>query len=457
MGKIPRAFIRKLRRIVGRKNLLQKPTDLAAHSYDATNVVHRPRLVIRVTERDQVPPILRLANRYEVPVVPRGAGTGFSGGSLAVRGGVVLLLDRLNRIIEIDPAKREAVVEPGVVTENLQHAAEELGLFYPPDPASLKISTLGGNFSENAGGPRCVSYGVTGNWVKSVLAALPDGTLVDTRSDPALTSLLLASEGTLGVALELRLHLMERPPATATVRALFPDVVSACDSVTEILFQGFNPSKLEFMDAETLSWVADYLGEPPPPANSALLLIELDGSEEQVTKNLPAVRHICKKRGLLEVSEARDLAEQEKLWSMRRAASPAIARLRPKKINEDVVVPRGRLPRLAALVDKLRKEYRLLIPVFGHAGDGNLHVNFMCDPANPDELDRVQKSLDDLFTAVLALGGTLSGEHGVGLSKRPFIERELAAPVISLSRCIKRRLDPENVLNPTKIFPPPEE
>ncbi|MCK4595127.1 FAD-binding protein [bacterium] len=457
MGKIPRAFIRGLRRVVGRKNLLKKPTDLAAHSYDATNVSHRPQLVIRITKREQVPPILRLANRYGVPVVPRGAGTGFSGGSLAVRGGVVLLLDRLNRIIEIDPAKREAVVEPGVVTENLQLAVEELGLFYPPDPASLKISTLGGNFSENAGGPRCVSYGVTGDWVKSVLAALPDGTLVDTRNDPAMTSLLLAGEGTLGVALELRLHLMERPPATATVRALFGEMMSACDSVTEILSQGFNPSKVEFMDSETLRCVTRYLGEPPPPANSALLLIELDGSKEQVEDGLPTVSRICEKRGAAEISVARNPAEQEDLWAMRRACSPAIARIRPLKINEDVVVPRGRLPRMAEAIEGLRKKYDLAIPVFGHAGDGNLHVNIMCDPADSGEFNRAQKALDDLFTTVLALGGSLSGEHGIGLSKQPFIERELAAPIISLSRRIKRRLDPVNTLNPAKIFPSPEE
>jgi glycolate oxidase len=457
MGNLPPAFLRGLRRIVGRKNLLKKPTDLYAHSYDATNRPVQPWLVVRVTDRGQVPPILKLANTYKIPVVPRGAGTGFTGGSLTVRGGVVLLLDRLNRIIGIDEKRREAVVEPGVVTDDVRRAAEKFGLLYPPDPASLETSTLGGNFSENAGGPRGVRYGVTGDWVKSVLAALPDGALVDTASDPALTQLLVAGEGTLGVALELRLHLAELPPDTATVRALFPDTASACDAVTEILSSGLAPSKLEYMDAETLRCVARYLGQPPPPGNSALLLAELDGSAEEVGENLPAVRGVCERRGAVELSVAREAEEQKTLWAMRRAGSPAIARLKPLKINEDVVVPRGALPRMVGAIEELRRKYGLIIPVFGHAGDGNLHVNIMCDPADTGEYARAQKALDELLTAVLALGGTLSGEHGVGVAKQPFIGRELPEPVIALSRRIKRRLDPENVLNPAKIFPPSEE
>ena len=457
MVELPRAFLRGLRRIVGRKNLLQKPTDLFAHSYDATNRPVKPGLVVRVTERGQVPPILRLANEHGIPVVPRGAGTGFTGGSLTVRGGAVLLLDRLNRILGIDEKGREAVVEPGVVTEDLQRAVEKIGLFYPPDPASQDVSTLGGNFSENAGGPRGVRYGVTGDWVKSVLAALPDGTLVDTASDPALTQLLLAGEGTLGVALELRLHLAKNPPDTATVRALFTDTASACDAVTEILSSGLAPSKLEFMDAETLRCVSRYLGEPPPPRDSALLLVELDGSAGEVGESLPAVHGICERRGAVELSVAREAGEQENLWAMRRAGSPAIARLKPLKINEDVVVPRGALPRMVGTIEELRRKYGLLIPVFGHAGDGNLHVNVMCDPADSGEYARARKALDEILTAVLALGGTLSGEHGVGVSKQPFIGRELPEAVIALSRRVKRRLDPRNVLNPAKIFPSPEE
>ncbi|OGD74461.1 MAG: hypothetical protein A2Y64_01730 [Candidatus Coatesbacteria bacterium RBG_13_66_14] len=457
MGKLPPAFIRGLRRIVGRKNLLQKPTDLFAHSYDATNKPLQPQLVVRVTDRGQVPPILRLANFFKIPIVPRGAGTGFTGGSLTVRGGVVLLLDRLNRILGIDETRREAVVEPGVVTEDLQRAVEKIGLFYPPDPASQDVSTLGGNFSENAGGPRGVRYGVTGDWVKSVLAALPDGTLVDSGEDPALTQLLLASEGTLGVALELRLHLAKFPPDTATVRALFPDTAKACDAVTEILSSGLAPSKLEFMDAETLRCVSRYLGEPPPPGDSTLLLVELDGSPGEVGDNLPAVRGIYERRGAVELSVAREAAEQEKLWAMRRAGSPAVARLKPLKINEDVVVPRGALPRMVETIEELRHRYNLSIPVFGHAGDGNLHVNVMCDPADSGEHARARKALDELLAAVLALGGTLSGEHGVGLSKQPFIGRELPESVIELSRRVKRRLDPRNVLNPAKIIPPSEE
>jgi glycolate oxidase len=454
---LPRAFLRGLRRIVGRRNLLGRPTDLVAHSYDATNRPQKPQLVVRVTAREQVPPILRLANRHGVPVVPRGAGTGFSGGSLTVRGGVVLLLDRLNRILEINPERREAVVEPGVVTEDLQEAVEKLGLFYPPDPASLKTSTLGGNFAENAGGPRGVRYGVTGDWVRSLLAALPDGTLVDTASDPALTQLLLASEGTLGVTLELRLHLMERPAATATVRALFGDMVSACRAGTRILSRGLRPSKLEFMDAETLSCVAGYLGESPPAADSALLLVELDGDEGEIDAGLTLVRGIFTKEGAVEIAVAREPAEQEDLWAMRSAGSPAIARLRPLKINEDVVVPRGALPRMVGAIADIRERYGLLIPAFGHAGDGNLHVNIMCDPADAGEYDRAKKALDELLGSVLALGGTLSGEHGVGTTKQSFIQRELPGPVISLSRRIKRRLDPKNVLNPAKLFPNTEE
>jgi glycolate oxidase len=450
---LPRQFLRKLRRVVGRRNLLTEPHQLYAHAYDATNRIYQPQAVVRITEREQVSKVLRLATEYGVPVVPRGAGSGFSGGSLPARGGIVLLLDRLNRILEISPERREAVVEPGVITVELQQAVEEQGLFYPPDPASLKFCTLGGNYAENAGGPRCVSYGVTADWVKSALVALPGGEVIDTADDPGLTALFAASEGTLGVTLELRLHLIDKPPASATLRARFPTMVAAAKAVSAIIAAGLTPAKLEFMDAETLRCVATYRNEEPPLPDEAVLLVELDGTADSVAGQIPKIERLCQKLGAVEVLHATDAAGQERLWELRRSSSGAIAGLKPLKVNEDVVVPIGRLPEIVATIDSLRVELRLLIPVFGHAGDGNLHVNIMCDPADKGEMSRVEQALDRLFTAVLALGGTLSGEHGVGLSKQPFIERELSPAIIALSRRIKQRFDRAGILNPGKQFP----
>jgi len=450
---LPRQFLRKLRRVVGRRNLLTEPHQLYAHAYDATNRIYQPQAVVRITEQEQVPRILKLATEYGVPVVPRGAGSGFSGGSLPAQGGIVLLLDRLNRILEISPERREAVVEPGVITAELQRAVEEQGLFYPPDPASLKFCTLGGNYAENAGGPRCVSYGVTADWVKSALVALSGGEVIDTADDPGLTALFAASEGTLGIALELRLHLMNKPPASATLRARFPEMVSAAKAVSAIIAAGLTPAKLEFMDAETLRRVAEYRNEEPPLADEAVLLIELDGTEASVKGQITRVEKICQQEKAMEVLHAADAAGQERLWSLRRASSGAIAGLKPLKVNEDVVVPIGKLPEIVAMIDALRTELRLLIPVFGHAGDGNLHVNIMCDPADKGEMSRVEEALDRLFTAVIELGGTLSGEHGVGLSKQPFIDRELSPAIIDLSQRIKKRFDPVGILNPGKQFP----
>jgi len=450
---LPQPFLRKLRRVVGRQNLLTEPHQLYAHAYDATNRIYQPQAVVRITKREQVSKVLRLATEYGVPVVPRGAGSGFSGGSLPARGGVVLLLDRLNRILEISPEHREAVVEPGVITAELQRVVEENGLFYPPDPASLKFCTLGGNYAENAGGPHGVSYGVTADWVKSALIALPNGEVLDTADNPGLTALFAASEGTLGVALELRLHLIDKPPASATLRARFPEMVAAAKAVSAIIAAGLTPAKLEFMDAETLRRVAEYRNEEPPLPSEAVLLIELDGTESSVKEQIPRVEQICQQEKTTEVLHAVDADGQERLWELRRASSGAIAGLKPLKVNEDVVVPIGRLPEIVAIIDGIRTELDLLIPVFGHAGDGNLHVNIMCDPADKGEMSRVEEALDRLFTAVIELGGTLSGEHGVGLSKQPFIERELSPTVIALSRRIKQRFDPVGILNPGKQFP----
>lgn len=452
----PRSLLRRLRRVVGRDGVWTKPWQCLAHSYDATNRRFPPAAVVRVSGREQVGPVLAACAAAGVPVTPRGAGTGFSGGSLPLRGGIVLLLDRLDRILEIDPARRLAVVEPGVVTERLQQAVEEYGLFYPPDPASLKISTLGGNYAENAGGPRCVSYGVTADWVRSVVAVLPDGSTVDTAGRPELTQLFASSEGTLGVAVELRLNLTVLPATSATLRAWFPSLTAASRAVAGVLARGIDPAKLEFMDSQTLACVAAYRGEPEPPPGSALLLVELLGDAEEIADGLEATAAVCAENGGKGIETARDPGEQEALWSRRRDSSPAIAGLKPLKVNEDVAVPRGRLPEIAARIEELRRELRLLVPVFGHAGDGNLHVNIMCDPADADEMSRVEAMLDALFGAVLALGGTISGEHGVGLSKRPFIARELPPAVIELSRRLKARLDPAGLLNPEKIFPPPE-
>jgi glycolate oxidase len=396
-----------------------------------------------------------------VPIVPRGGGTGYTGGAVPLSGGVVLSLERLDRILEIDEENLLAVVEPNVVTGVLQEAVERVGLFYPPDPASLKQSVIGGNVAECAGGPRAFKYGTTKRYVLGLEAVLPTGEVIHTGSKVVknvvgydLTQLLVGSEGTLAIITKIILRLVPKPPVQITLRAVFDSVDAAVAAVTELLRRRVVPATIELIDAECLESVARYVGERLAPEHSgALLLVEVDGLGSGVSDEADGVVAACRAAGGRDILRASDPAAREGLWRVRREISPSLKTIAPLKLNHDVVVPRGRIPQLFALVDRIRRGSGLTIPCFGHAGDGNIHVNVMVDPADADAVARAHDAERALFAGVIALEGSISGEHGIGFSKAPFIGLELSPDEIALMKRIKAAFDPHGVLNPGKIFP----
>jgi len=373
----------------------------------------------------------------------------------------VVSLERLNRILEIDEESLLAVVEPAVITGDLQAAVEARGLFYPPDPQSLKESSLGGNIAECAGGPRAFKYGVTKRYVLALEAVLPTGEIIRTGSKAVknvvgydLTQLLVGSEGTLAIVTQITLRLVPKPPAVATLRACFSDVPTAARAVSALIRRRVVPVTLELVDRDSLEAAAAYAGTRlAPQGTGALLLVEVDGLPDAVAAEVAEVEAGCREVGAIEVLIARDAAEREQLWRIRRDLSYAIRSIAPHKINNDVVVPRGRVPELFALVERLRATYNLRIPSFGHAGDGNIHVNIMIDPADGSEVERARQAVGDLFAGVVAMEGSISGEHGIGFSKAPYLGLELSADVIDLMKRVKQAFDPHGILNPGKIFP----
>jgi glycolate oxidase len=409
---------------------------------------------------DEVAAIARLCNSHRVPLVVRGAGSGYTGGAVPVRGGVVLSMERFDRIVEIDEANQLAIVQPNVLTGQLQEAVEARGLFYPPDPASLEISALGGNVAECAGGPRAVKYGTTRRYVMALQAVLPTGEIIRTGSKAVknvvgydLTQLLVGSEGTLAILTEITLRLVPKPRAAATLQAAFRDIETAVQGVSALLDARVVPATIELVDGGSLRAVERHLNRPLAPADTgALIIVEVDGGPAGVTEELALVEAACHRAGALSVLRAADDAERERLWEARRVLSYALRAAAPRKINHDVSVPRGRVPQLYALIGRLEREYRLWMPSFGHAGDGNIHVNIMVDPAEADELRRAEAAARALFEGVVALEGSISGEHGIGFSKAPYLSVELAPDVIALMQRVKLAFDPNGILNPGKIW-----
>ena len=406
--------------------------------------------------------IVRLCAANGVAIVPRGAGSGYTGGAVPVQGGLLLSLERMNRILEIDEANLVAIVEPGVITGDLQDAVEARGLFYPPDPASLRLSSIGGNIAECAGGPRAFKYGTTKRYVLGLEAVLPTGEIVETGGKVVknvvgydLTQLLVGSEGTLAIITRIVLRLVPLPPVQATLRATFDRVEDAVAAVTEIVRARVVPAALELVDGESLEAVARSLGvrSLAPEGTAALLLIEVDGVPAAVDDEASRVGEACRQSGATEVRRADDEAERAELWRVRRELSFSLKTVAGLKINHDVVVPKGRIPELFALVAAIRRELDLRIPLFGHAGDGNIHVNLMVDPGDAAEIARAREAERRLFAGVVALEGSISGEHGIGFSKAPFLPLELSADEIALMKRVKAAFDPQGILNPGKIFP----
>lgn len=448
-----------LKRIFGEENVSFELEDLLCYSYDATKTMSQPDGVVFPKNASEISLILKMANAEGFPVIPRGAGTGFSGGSVPVEGGVVLSTERMKGILSIDTENLTAVVEPGVITWDFQQAAEGLGLFYPPDPTSMKFSTIGGNIAECAGGPRAVKYGVTRDYVTGLEVVLPTGEIINTGVKTAkgvvgydLTRLIVGSEGTLGVVTKAYLRLLPKPETVRTLLAVFKDVTDAARAVSAIIRARIIPSTLELIDSVSIRCVEEHARIDLPADAGAVLLIEVDGSSDATAIEVEGVKKVCEEHGA-QVRTAEGKAEVKGLWMARRALSASLYKIKPNKINEDVVVPRSEIPALIEGIQTIAGRHGLLIACFGHAGDGNIHVNVMHDAKDAAEAQAAKQAVTEVFELTLSLGGTISGEHGVGTAKAPFIGMELDLTVLDLMKRLKKAFDPNGVLNPGKIFP----
>lgn len=454
------SLLKQLTDIVGAENIATGAQDLICYGYDATQMEFLPDAVVHPDSAEQVSKILKLANEVKLPVFPRGAGSGFTGGALPKGGGIVLVTTRMNRILRIDTDNLVAEVEPGVVTETFQIAVEKLGLFYPPDPASLKFSTLGGNVAECAGGPRAVKYGVTKDFVMGLEVVLPTGAIIRTGGETVkgvvgydLTKLLCGSEGTLGVITKIIFKLLPYPDAKKTMLTVFDSIDGAARAVSTIIKNKIIPTTLEFMDHATLTCVERRFNLGMPDSARAVLLIEVDGDRDLIEKQAGEIHKLIEPLGLVQFRVAKDAAESEELWKVRRLVSPSLRDVNPDKFNEDIVVPRSKVPDVIRRIEVIQKRYDIPIVNFGHAGDGNIHVNIMIDKSVPGQLEKAHEAIKEVFQAALDLGGTMSGEHGVGLAKQPYIPLELNAEQITAMKAIKSALDPNNILNPGKMLP----
>ncbi|HEU4687661.1 MAG TPA: FAD-linked oxidase C-terminal domain-containing protein [Vicinamibacterales bacterium] len=455
------SFRESVARAVGVDHVRDDDASRAAYAADALGQAHLPDLVVIPATAGEIANVARLCTEHRVPLVVRGAGTGYTGGAVPTRGGVVLSLERMNRILEIDEVNLLAVVEPNVINADLQRAVERVGLFYPPDPASLESSSIGGNVAECAGGPRAFKYGTTKRYVLALEAVLPTGEIVRTGSKAVknvvgydLSQLLVGSEGTLAIITRVTLRLIPKPSVRATLAATFSDVRQAVDAVTGLIGRRVVPAAIELVDGESLRAVEVYLGRSVvPPGASAMVIVECDGGEAAVEAENRLVEEACRAAGAMEIRRSASEAEREDLWSVRRQLSLALRATGLLKINHDVVVPRGRIPQLLDAVTELARVYRLRVASFGHAGDGNIHVNLMVDKDDADELKRARAAERQLFERVVALEGSISGEHGIGFAKAPYLSIELSEEEIALMKRVKTAFDPAGILNPGKIFP----
>lgn len=460
--KLPERVVAELREAVGAEHMRVDAASLDAYGQDALGKGHPPDLVLVPATTQEIVAIARLCNEHRVPLVVRGAGTGYTGGAVPAHGGVVVSMERLNRILDIDQTNLLAVVEPHVITGDLQRAVENVGLFYPPDPASLETSSIGGNVAECAGGPRAFKYGTTKQYVLALEAVLPTGEIVKTGSKAVknvvgydLTRLLVGSEGTLAIITKITLRLIPKPPARATLLALFADIQTAVNGVTALIQRRVVPAALELVDAASLSAVNDHLGqEVVPSGTGAVLIVEADGIQAAVDDEIDRVADACREAGATRVSLAASEDDRDRLWNVRRLLSASLKATGLLKINHDVVVPRGRVPELFGVIQKIRKDFGLMVAAFGHAGDGNIHVNLMIDRTDPQQLARAAKAERVLFERVVALEGSISGEHGIGFAKAPYVSIELSPEEIALMKRVKTAFDPNGILNPGKIFPP---
>ncbi|MHC1724901.1 MAG: FAD-binding oxidoreductase [Syntrophobacteraceae bacterium] len=453
-------LVQEFGKILGKDNVFQDEADRLAYSYDAAVLkASLPSIILRPTSSEELSKAIRLCNENGLPLTVRGSGTNLSGGTIPTQGGVVILTTALNKILEINEEDLYAVVEPGVITAKFAAAVEAKGLFYPPDPGSQAVSTLGGNVAENAGGLRGLRYGVTRDYVMGMEFFDANGDLVKAGARTVkcvtgynLGGLLVGSEGTLGVYNRIILKLIPRPAASKAMMAIFSDVSKASETVSAIIANRIVPVTLEFMDNFTIRAVEDFAHVGLPVDAAALLLIEVDGHPAQVEEDAAKVEALCRQLGAMNIRVAQDAQERDKVWEARRAALSALSRIKPTTVLEDATVPRSKIPAMIRAIDEISSKFNLTIGTFGHAGDGNLHPTILTDKRNKEEWTRVEHAIDAIFENALALGGTLSGEHGIGTAKSKYMEKETSRATILYSRRIKAALDPKNILNPGKII-----
>lgn len=457
---LSKTLLAEFQKILGQENVFSDQADLVTYSYDAAVLDQvLPAIAVRPTSSETLGRTVALCHANGLPVTVRGAGTNLSGGTIPVENGVVIITNGLNAILEINARDLYAVVQPGVVTATLAAAAAQRGLFYPPDPGSQAVSTLGGNVAENAGGLRGLKYGVTRDYVMGLKFFDVNGETVISGSRTVkcatgynLTGLMVGSEGTLGVFDEIILKLIPPPAHQKAMVAVFDEMQSASETVAEIIAARIVPATLEFMDNFTIRAVEDYSRAGLPVDARALLLIEVDGHRAQVEEEAAKIESICRRKGAGSIQVARNAAERDKVWEARRTALSALAKLKPTLVLEDATVPRSKIPEMVGALEEIAARHTLTIGTFGHAGDGNLHPTILTDKRDQHEWERVETAIDEIFDRALALGGTLSGEHGTGIAKSRYLEKETSRATIAYSKRVKAALDPKNILNPGKIF-----
>ncbi|MBL7125746.1 MAG: FAD-binding protein [Dehalococcoidales bacterium] len=460
---IARNFIKDLTKIVGKANILFDLKDLIAYSYDATMRQEMPDVIVFPHSSAEVSAIMKLAHREKIPAVPRGAGTNLSGGTIPVKGGIIIEISRMNRILEINTANRRAVVEPGVVNLDLQNALAPLGYFYPPDPASQKSSTMGGNIGENAGGPMCLRYGVTSKYVCGMEIVLANGEVVNigdyVEDFPGydLRGLFIGSEGMLGMATKLTLHIIPKPEASRTMLAIFDHLEDSSQAVSDIIGAGIVPGAIELLDQKMCQVIEQSVNAGYPTDAAGILLIEVAGLADTLEKQVHEISEICRKAKARELRIAQTNAERDALWKGRRGAFGSVARICPPYIVCDGTVPRDKLPAALHKVGEIAEKYKVLIVNVAHAGDGNLHPLILFDVSNPEEHQVAKKAASDILDACIAMGGTISGEHGIGLEKIDAMRSMFDPADIAAMRKVKHVFDPDDICNPGKMFPPETE
>lgn len=454
-------IIKRLEKIVGKKSVLTSPEDLAVYSYDGTFEECNPDIVVLPETTTQVSEILKLASEEKIPVVTRGMASGLAAASIPFSGGIALVMTRMDKILDLDLENAIVHVEAGIVTADLQSYVEKHGLFYPPDPSSIRHSTIGGNIACNAGGPRCLKYGVTGDYVLGLTVVLADGRILKTGGKVIkdvvgfdLKSLFTGSEGTIGVITEALLKLTAKPKFARTALVEFTTLEDASKTVNAILLEGVVPATLELIDQTAIQCIEDAMHLGLATDVAAFLLIESDGvDQDQTVQEIEQIAKICEKNGASKVTVAKNESERANLWKARRSISPSLARLSPNKLGEDITVPRSAIPDAIRGLKAISNTYGLPIVVFGHAGDGNLHPNILFDKRKPEHMEKLEKMVAEEFALALELNGTLSGEHGVGTLKRPYMNKALGEVSVDIHKQIKQVFDPLNILNPGKVIP----